>query len=44
MMKGSKEGSKKKAKKLDELGVSHFYFQVFPFLQPLLFQIWFFSF
>ena len=44
MMKGSKEGSKKKAKKLDELGVSHFYFQVFPFLQPFLFQIWFFSF
>ena len=43
-MKGSKEGSKRKAKMRDELGVSHSHFQVFPSLQAFLFQIGGFSF
>ena len=38
-MKGSKEGSKKKAKKRDELDVSHSHIQAFPSWQPFLFQI-----
>ena len=43
-MKGSKEGSKKKAKMRDEFGVSHSHFQAFISLQAFLFQIGGFSF